>query len=287
MKIIKPIVGVSKIIDNYDTVVSGFNGVLYDGLQTNAEALHALKKCAAHGKKVSILTNAPLRVEQIARILSPQGNHHLSFLENIISAGELLHYQLKNAERFGLSGNKYYNLGGSSDVNVFSGLDYQQVKRLDEADFVFSGNVKSGGDTIESYQSLLEHAVALSLPMVSVGNDTATFERGVISLGAGALAEQYAVLGGKIFTCGKPQPEILSYAAENSQSSPERVLFIGDSFTTDVKSGNLFNADTVLISKGIHVNFLGEGYIPDVEKARFLAMNFDVYPDYVISSLRW
>ena len=66
-----------------------------------------------------------------------------------------------------------------------------------------------------------------------------------------------------------------------------KVLFIGDSFPTDIKSGSLLEADTVLISKGIHVNFLGEGYIPDVEKTRDLAMNFDVYPDYVISGLRW
>ena len=65
------------------------------------------------------------------------------------------------------------------------------------------------------------------------------------------------------------------------------MLFIGDSFATDIKAAHLLEADTILISKGIHVNFLGEGYIPDVEKARNLATNFDVYPDYVASGLRW
>ena len=31
MKMIKPIVNLSKIIDGYDTFVFGFNGVLFDG----------------------------------------------------------------------------------------------------------------------------------------------------------------------------------------------------------------------------------------------------------------
>ena len=42
-----------------------------------------------------------------------------------------------------------------------------------------------------------------------------------------------------------------------------------------------------MVSKGVHVNFLGEGYIPDVAKTREMANNYDAYPDYVISNLRW
>ena len=58
-------------------------------------------------------------------------------------------------------------------------------------------------------------------------------------------------------------------------------------WASSTKSANFLNADTVLISKGIHVNFLGEGYIPDVEKTREMSQDYEVYPDYVISGLRW
>ena len=41
-----------------------------------------------------------------------------------------------------------------------------------------------------------------------------------------------------------------------------------------------------LVSKGVHVSFLGEGYIPDVTKTRELGNMIEAYPDYVISGLR-
>lgn len=70
MKIIKPIVGISKIIDNYDVVVCGFNGVLYDGEHVKQDAVDALMKCAASGKKVVIATNSSLRIAEICNIIS-------------------------------------------------------------------------------------------------------------------------------------------------------------------------------------------------------------------------
>ena len=147
--------------------------------------------------------------------------------------------------------------------------------------------VENENDTLEKYMPALEHGFALGLPLLCVGNDISTYYNGEISLGAGALAEQYAVMGGKILTFGKPDAVFLDYAIESFSSRPKSLLCIGDSFATDIKAGSLLNASSLLISKGIHVNYLGEGYIPDVEKARNLALNFDAYPDYVISNLRW
>ena len=65
------------------------------------------------------------------------------------------------------------------------------------------------------------------------------------------------------------------------------VLVIGDNVATDIKGATLLEWDSMLISKGVHVNFLGEGYIPDVAKTRELSNGYDASPSYVISNLRW
>lgn len=286
MKIIKPIVGISKIIDNYDAVLTGFNGVLYNGRDVNSEALHALRKCADAGKKVVVISNSPMRVHEIIGRLVGQPEE-LSFLTAVVTAGEILHYRLKKPEDLGLTGNKYYNLGGKSDRGIFSGLKFQKTNNMNEADFVFLGDLREGKQNVSDYRAELEHACALNLPLLCVGNDLAEYLDGVEAVGCGAIAEQYAVLGGKIITFGKPQPEFLRYAVECLGAAGDKMLYVGDSFATDIKSGNILGADTVLISKGIHVTFLGEGYIPDVEKARNLAANYGAYSDYVISGLRW
>ena len=106
-------------------------------------------------------------------------------------------------------------------------------------------------------------------------------------MGSGAVAEQYALLGGRVITMGKPNKQMIDYAKECFSNKFANFIFIGDSFTTDMKSANVLAADMVLISKGIHVNFLGEGYIPDVEKTRNMAQDYEIYPDYVMSGLRW
>lgn len=286
MKFIKPIVGISKIIDNYENIICGFNGVLTKDNDMNLEALNALSKCTDNLKNIVILTNSIKRVKRIVELMQESAPNVIHKLKAIISAGEIVHYMLKNANSFDLKGNKYYNLGSSDSKSVFEGLNYQEVKDISKADFLFMGEVKNETDMIENYTQELEYASSLGLDFLCVGNDTATYKNGEICLGAGAVAEQYALLGGNVVTFGKPDIKFFEYAKEcfNNNGS---ILLIGDSFTTDIKGSKFLNADTLLISKGIHVNFLGEGYIPDVEKTRNMAQDYEVYPDYVISGLRW
>lgn len=287
MKLIKPIVSISKIIENYDAVICGFNGVLSKGNGINFDAMSALEKCAQNGKKVAILSNSPLRVRDLVEQLNDSGLN-LSFLETVITAGEVAHYCLKNLKEFNLPGNKYYNLGSPrSAAAIFDGLKYQEVAALENADFIFVAELRAENNQVDDYATELGHACTLGLPMLCIGNDISTYQKGEICIGGAALAEQYAVLGSKIITLGKPSQKILSYATECFGKDVKKILFIGDNFATDIKSGEALGADTLLISKGVHVHSLGEGYIPDVEKARKLAVHFNVFPDYVGSGLRW
>ena len=102
----------------------------------------------------------------------------------------------------------------------------------------------------------------------------------------GALAEQYAVMGGRIITLGKPDAQIFNYCLDGVKESGS-TLVVGDNVATDIKGAEILGFDSMLVSKGIHVNYLGEGYIPDVAKTRELSNNYDASPNYVISNLRW
>lgn len=203
----------------------------------------------------------------------------------IMSAGEILHYKLKvRSGDFAAVGNNYFHLGSAADDGVFSGLDFQPVDRVENAHFIYMNEVADVSDTLEAYLPALEHAAALGLPFVCAGNDTSSFKNGKICLAPGAVAEQYAVMGGRIITLGKPDSAVFNYCLDGSSGS---VLVIGDNLATDIKGAELLSLDSMLVSKGVHVNFLGEGYIPDVAKTRELSNNFDVSPNYVISNLRW
>lgn len=288
MKMIKPIVNISKIIDNYDTVITGLYGVITDDGGIKSEAVGALLNMKKAGKRIILLTNSAERVEAVARHLH-KNNVPLGIFDVIMTAGEILHYELKARNgAYASLGKTYYKLGNLAATSVFSWLDYQSVDELPKADFMFMGAVASEEDTLETYRPELEYAASLGMPLLCVGNDTSCYLNGKVCLAPGAIAEQYAVLGGKIITLGKPEARIIDYVLDGVENADKnRTLLVGDNITTDIKGANLAGIQSALVSKGVHVNFLGEGYIPDVAKTREIATNFDTYPDYVISNLRW
>jgi HAD superfamily hydrolase (TIGR01459 family) len=288
MKMIKPIVNISKIMDAYDIILCGFNGVIHDGVEFRPEAIDALIRLRKNGKKIVLVSNTSLRILKMAEMMYAAKISPYIFTA-IVTAGEILHYKLQAADSiYSALGKVYYNLGHHDDTGVFEGLGYTDIENLSRADFMYIGLTSSPVGVIEYYMDVLGHAASLNIPMLCVGNDTSAFVNGEIGLASGAIAEQYAVLGGRIITLGKPDPKIIDYALEACGNfDKNRVLLIGDSILTDIKAASSVGISSVLISKGIHINFLGEGYIPDVTKTRELATNFDAFPDYVVSNLRW
>ena len=286
MKMIKPIVNFSKIAADFDCFVFGFNGVLSYGDTITPSAVECLQKLAALNKKVIIISNSHLRVAEIAEImvqsgLSPQ------ILSNIVSAGEILHYRLKHPSGdYQALGETYYQIGDSANSGIMSTLPLTRVDSIEKAHFLFMTKAKTADDIIENYRPYLESAVNYCLPFVCAGNDTSCFSNGKLTLAPGAVAEAYAVLGGRVISIGKPSIDILKYALEGICDLNQTVI-VGDNVNTDIKMATLANISSILVSKGRHVNYLGEGYIPDVAKTRELSNSYDVSPDCVISEVRW
>ena len=286
---IKPIVNISKIIDKYNAIILGLRGVITDDKNVNQDVINALVNLKKQGIHIALLSNTAQRVESVIRFLHAH-NVPLAAFDAIMTAGEVLHFHLKtHSGDFGALGHNYFRIGDKAYQGVFYGLaDYKEVDTLAQADFIYTEGVADKDDTLDKYVPILEHAASLNIPMLCVGNDTSTYSDGDVVLGVAALAEQYAVLGGKILTVGKPDAKLFAYILDGiPQVKKDKVLVIGDNVSTDIKGAQLLGVDSVLISKGVHMHFLGEGYIPDVAKTRELSANFDVNPDYVISGLRW
>ncbi len=286
MKMIKPIVNFSKIDADYDTYVFGFNGVLSNGKDILPEAASCLKNLAAMGKKIVVISNMGLRVVEIVEMFMNAGVP-LDIFSNIISAGEILHYRLKGAQNeFAAIGNTYYRIGAKQSSGVFSGLNFAETTHIEQAHFLYMDAVDSSEDMVDKYRPILDTAVSFGLPFVCAGNDTSCFIDGKLSLAPGAIAEAYAVLGGRIITLGKPDIKMMQYALEGIGETG-KIAVVGDNVATDIKMAGLYGCASILISKGRHVNYLGEGYIPDVAKTRELSNSYDVSPDGVISAMRW
>ncbi len=286
MKMIKPIVNLSKIADNYDTFVFSYNGAIHNGSVIIPSAAECLTRLASLHKKIIIISNSGLRIAEIAKQLS-DSNIPLNIFSNIISAGEVLHYKLKfPSGDYQALGHYYYQIGDKEYSGIMSSLPLERVNSIEKAHFLFMAKAQNENDLLDNYRADIEQAVNYGLPFVCAGNDTSCFCNGKLTLAPGAIAEAYAVLGGRVITVGKPDVEMLRYALEGL-GEIGKIVIIGDNVSTDIKMASIAQVASILMSKGRHINYLGEGYIPDVTKTRELSNSFDVEPEGVISELRW
>ena len=197
----------------------------------------------------------------------------------MITAGEIAHFYLKNRHDLG---RMYYELS-SSDSGIMRGLGYERADSIVMADFILAQTDYNGIDE-DKIMPILEQALHLKLPMLCIGNNTSLVgTRGIVS-GIGAVAERYAMMGGKrVVPFGKPDIKIASYLTEGMPGfNKEKCLVIGDCMSTDMRMANNFGAKSLLITNGVHQM---EGNTE--QKIDELSGSYGLNIDYYMECLRW
>ncbi len=289
MRTIKPIVNISKIVDKYDVFIVDMLGVMHKGGDAISSSVEAIKKLKEQGKKIYFLTNSSRRLKEGYKYF-PKHNIPTEFHDGFLTSGEVLYHKLLNKSKgFDKLGNKYYYLGANQERSVLDEFDeYVKVSDISATDFIFVTGITNPSDKIEDYIPSLTFAHQKNLPLLCANSDIVLYFDGIRGMGPGLIAQKYAEMGGKVVSVGKPQKQLFKYCIEASgEINNDRVVVIGDSIPNDIKGANDTNIDSVLITQGIHVDFLGEGYIPDIEKVRNLSLEYGAYPDWAISGFRW
>jgi HAD superfamily hydrolase (TIGR01459 family) len=191
-------------------------------------------------------------------------------------------------------GQRVFHLGPERDVPIFAGLDVAFTP-LDAADYVVcSGLFDDTVETPETYRDMLAAMRARSLFMVCANPDIMVERGDTLVYCAGALADAYAALGGKVLYCGKPYPPIYetalsaAAAARGGAAVPlERVLAIGDSVRTDLKGAAALGIDSLFVTSGIHAEEYGGRHTPEIEALDGIFAAGGVKPIAVTRGLKW
>ncbi|MBR1601291.1 MAG: HAD hydrolase-like protein [Alphaproteobacteria bacterium] len=269
---------ISRVKDEFDSVICGVNGVFMYGNKVDAESLQTLIKFYQSGKKIALASNSSLRVRDLYYLLK-RNDVPMNIFYAMITAGELAHFYLKNTHDLGHS---YYNLSGFN-TTIVNGLNYEKADSIVMADFILAQTDYEGVDET-SVMPILEQALHLNLPMLCVGNNTSLVgSKGVVS-GMGAIAERYAIMGGKqVIPFGKPDVRIASYLVEGIPAfSKERCLVIGDCMSTDMRMANNFGVKSLLLTNGVHQ--MGYNVEQQLEE---LSGSYGLNIDYYAEALRW
>jgi HAD superfamily hydrolase (TIGR01459 family) len=97
--------------------------------------------------------------------------------------------------------------------------------------------------------------------MLCANPDVVVQRDGKLVFCAGALAQAYERIGGKVVYYGKPHGPIYDHVRAVAGGA-RRLLAIGDGIATDIKGANAAGMDVVFVADGIHGEDVGEFSVP-------------------------
>ncbi|WP_321499202.1 TIGR01459 family HAD-type hydrolase [Breoghania sp.] len=259
--------GLSNIAADYDGILCDVWGVIHNGVRVNPGATEALSRFRDKGGRVVLITNAPRPNPPIYEQLEALGFPRHAF-DSIVTSGDVTYALLQAHE-----GDTVLHIGPDRDYSLYEGtglkvsVDAREVP--DGGLIVCTGLFDDTSETPEDYHARFEALIARGFSMVCANPDLVVERGDSLIWCAGALARDYAAMGGKVQILGKPYKPIYDQALgelEKLTGGPadkSRVLAIGDGLPTDIRGAHEQGLDVLFITAGIHGADFGETEAPE------------------------
>ena len=281
--------GMRKLAPRYDGFILDLWGVVHDGTAPFPGVLDCMRRLLDAGKRLVLLSNAPRRADDVVRRIAaigvPAGLYH-----GVMSSGEeaWLHLFRRDDPFYAALGRRCLQIGSDRDLEMRNGLDLDFVNTPAEADFILNTGPAGWDDTIATYAPVLHAARQRDLPMVCANPDLVVIHAGKPALCAGALAEEYERLGGRVRWHGKPHPSVYdSCLGLLGLRDRSRILGIGDSLRTDIAGAGNAGIDSLLIAGGVHAAEFSTGGGLDLVRIDAALSESGVRPIGVAARFAW
>lgn len=246
-------------------------GVVHDGIRAFADACEALTRQRAGGGIVVLVTNGPRPSRFILPQLDRLGVPRTAY-DAVVSSGDVT-VKLIAAR----AGQTVFHLGPDRDLGLVedSGAIFTE---LDKAQAVLcTGLVDDRSETPEDYVGRLRDMADRGLEMICANPDKVVRRGATLIPCAGALAELYEAMGGRVVMAGKPYAPIYDAALAAAAAAAGRpvarseVLAVGDGLSTDAEGAARNGFDMLFVVGGIHEAELieegPEGYAQSIRRA--------------------
>jgi HAD superfamily hydrolase (TIGR01459 family) len=284
------ILGVGAIADRYDGLILDVWGVLHDGERPYPGVIDALRHLRAAGKRIVLLSNAPMRTPSVAKRLAGFGITAAHY-DAILTSGEEVWQNLHDRTDpfYAALGRRCLWLGPDRHGSMVEDLGLAMVATPEAAEFILNTGPDGLDEQATAYQPLLRDAAARGLPMICANADLYVMQGDEIIRCAGILAKRYEDHGGTVRWHGKPFPSVYHGCFRLLGGlDPARILAVGDNLATDIAGASGVGIDSALVAGGIHAEALGlnAAGLPDPGRLQALIAG-NPAPRWVLPRLLW
>src|SRR5215472_11185173 len=203
----------STLASRYDAVLCDVWGVVHNGVRAFADACDALARFRAGGGTVLLITNAPRPAAVVMRMLDRLDVPHDAY-DGIVSSGDVTQeVMLERRDQ------RVFTIGPQRDLPTFTELGIKFAPAASADYVVCTGLFDDDSETPDDYRALLADLRARDLFMVCANPDLVV-ERGErLVYCAGAIADLYASLGGRVLYAGEPHRPIYDTALARASAA--------------------------------------------------------------------
>ena len=231
--------------ERYAVILCDIWGVVHDGVELYPGAAERLLGWAGEGRRIILITNAPRTAEaveqQLSRIGLPRSAWH-----GISTSGEAGIVALNDV-------GAPVGFIGTPDDRVI--LESRSVEIAEGGEFTDLACLGLDGERMNAADYLGDIAplAARGVVMHCLNPDRMVIRGGVPEACAGAIADLYEGLGGRVEWYGKPHAHIYEHALRLGGNPPiSAVVAIGDALPTDVLGAARQGIDCIFVTGGIH-----------------------------------
>jgi len=228
-------------------------GVLHNGVRPYSGAVDACQTFRAQGGRVVLVSNSPRPREGVALQLDAVGVPRDAY-DAILTSGDVSRGLIAAHD-----GETVFHLGPERDLPVYRGLNVTLGDPGEARAVVCTGLFDDEVETPDDYRDCLAACHARGLEMICVNPDLKVERGGRIIYCAGALAQAYQEIGGKVLYAGKPHKPIydaaMRIAGEVCEGTIEaaKVLAIGDGAKTDIAGAIAAGIDAVYVASKVNM----------------------------------
>jgi HAD superfamily hydrolase (TIGR01459 family) len=263
-------------------------GVVHNGRERHGPACGALVNFREARGPVVLISNAPRPAGTVIAQLDSLGVPREAW-SAVVTSGDATRAAL--SER---APGPVWAIGPERDQPLYDGLPLTFSGPEGAAFICCTGLEDDRTETADDYRERLRAPARLGIEMICANPDR------VVQIGdrlipcAGAVADVYEALGGRVIMAGKPFAPIYELALSaladgaNAVVDRTRVLAIGDGIVTDVKGANLQGFDLLFVAEGIHgLELIGPDGALDPDKTAERLAREHARADWLAPALSW
>ncbi|GAA4008212.1 HAD hydrolase-like protein [Sphingomonas humi] len=227
--------------DRYRLILCDLWGCVHDGRRIFPGVPETLAAWKQQGRTILFVTNAPrsadaIRAQLLALGLDP------TLDDGIVTAGEA-----------GLAAVRGRPVGFCGTAADLADLTARGLVVAEGSYDELACAGLASGETVADYAAELAAWRDADVLMHCLNPDRIVHHMGEVMVCAGALADAYEALGGRVAWYGKPYPAIYDLAlALGGNPDRDTVLAVGDGLQTDMAGAAAFGIDAVFVADGIH-----------------------------------